>query len=69
MNETVIKPASTRNGQMVKIRCRNNGGVFEVPIGSTVEDAYTLRKILLLRNMVVKENHGLKNKCLFLLRN
>ena len=40
MNETVIKPASTRNGQMVKIRCRNNGGVFEVPIGSTVEDAY-----------------------------
>ncbi|KAK1665349.1 hypothetical protein QYE76_053508 [Lolium multiflorum] len=29
----------------------------------------TLKKILLLRNMVMKENLGFKSKCLFLLRN
>ena len=29
----------------------------------------TLKKILLLRNMVMKENLGSKNQCLFLLRN
>ena len=29
----------------------------------------TLKKILLLRNMVMKENLGSKNKCLFVLRN